>query len=452
MLLSNSNSYSSNNINNIIISHFLWLWALVVTASVVLSPRLGDSGLLKFLRIDDILLPITLILTLFLIPRAIVLKKVISAFILLVLFNSIVLLITHYFGFNRVGLIEKILPACKNIQYLIYFCFFFALTSKFKTFPKIKLYLVSIFGCFVPNSLYALLQVITLNFTGYYGIEILNERSPSLTGAVFHVATIICSLIFQLENQRNIKLFWLIMTALHASFTALTGSRGASVALLTYFSFISISAVLGLLKNNKISKQSLNIILSITIVILTCLLIIVLNPSLASKVDNLMYLLPNRASKISLDNVGEEARLENWSNLLNEFSHVVHQFPMLGLFGLGSGGVYEVFGVLINAADSQYVYTIISGGLIGSLLYINAFIRLYKFGLNKISQSSLPLLPIFMGLFWSFIAFSISQEIFHLSKPGGLFWITSGLLLGTACSDFNQRHTSHPHLVNKVNK
>ena len=131
--------------------YFLWLWALVITASLVVSPRLGESGLLKFIRIDDILFPITVVITVFLLRCIHPLIKLIYAFLSLYLFNIIVLFITHYSGFNTVGIIEKLLPTCKNIQYLIYFCLFFSIALKVKNIKQIKyLFLeVEIMGYFL---------------------------------------------------------------------------------------------------------------------------------------------------------------------------------------------------------------------------------------------------------------------------------------------------------------
>lgn len=419
--------------------YFLWLWALIIIASVVLSPRLGESGLLQFIRIDDILFPITVIITLSLVKWIHPVAKVIYTFLLLYLFNIIVLFITHYSGFNAVGIIEKILPTLKNIQYLTYFCLFFIIASKVKSIKQIKYLFLSTFICFTPNFFYALSQVVTLNFTGYYGLEIINERSPTLTGTVFHIATILCSLLAQLEQKNNTKTFWILLTIVHGIFTILTGSRGAFLALFTYFIVLATGTLFNFIIKSKINKSYIKIFLSLSIIILGFLFIIVMIPSLTEEIESLLNLLPSRGLSLDVGSLGNEARVDNWSNTLSMYIDYVNQFPLLGLFGLGSGGIYEIFGKLLNAADSQYVYIMITGGFIGSFLYINALLQLYKLGRKKISQSILPLLPNFLGFFWSFMAFSITQEVFHLSKPGGLFWTMCGLLLGSACSKPNQK-------------
>ncbi|MGD1874122.1 MAG: O-antigen ligase family protein [Mastigocoleus sp.] len=419
--------------------YLLWIWGLIIIGSLVMSPRLGDNGLLRYIRIDDVLFPLTIIVTLIFISCIFPIQKIIFTFSLLYIFNSITLLITHYSGLNTVGIVEKFLPTCKNIQYLIYFCFFFILASKSNSIKQIKFLFITIYIlCFSYNLFYALSQVITLKFTGYYGLEIINERSPALTGAVFHIATILCNVLAQLERKYEVKIFWFFFTFLHAVLTILTGSRGAIIALLTYFAFITISNLFSTILLKKVSQYYIKTLLIFSSILVGSLLIISLTPSLNNQIESLLTLLPNRGFQINLVNLGNEARVDNWSNTLSLYFDNVNQFPLLALSGLGSGGIYEIFGRLLNAADSQYVYTVITGGIIGSFLYINAFVQLYQFGKKKISRSTLPLLPNFLGLFWSFMAFSISQEVFHLSKPGGLFWTMCGLLIGSACSNFNK--------------
>ncbi|MBC1270489.1 hypothetical protein GNF07_25915, partial [Trichormus variabilis FSR] len=203
---------------------------------VILSPRLSENGLLKFIRIDDILFPITLITIFVFISGIHPIKKVILAFVYLYVFNLIVLIITHYSGLNSVSILEKVLPLVKNFQYLIYFGLCFVLGSKSKNFIRYQRVFISIYICFIPNFLHGLYQTVTLNFTGYYGLGILNEISPALTGAVFYFATIICSTIIYLMPKINLKAIylWICFSAINAIFTALSGSRSAWLALFSY--------------------------------------------------------------------------------------------------------------------------------------------------------------------------------------------------------------------------
>ncbi|MBW4605053.1 MAG: hypothetical protein KME29_37275 [Calothrix sp. FI2-JRJ7] len=422
------------------IYYFMWVWSLLITASVVLSPRLGESGFLKFIRIDDLLFPVTIIATLVSLSSLRPIQKILVAFLWLYFFNAIVLLITHFSGFNNVSLLEKILPLLKNIQYLIYFCFFFAFANKINNIKQYQQIIISIFICFVPNLFYGLFQIITFNFYGYYGLGIINEISPTLTGSVFYMSIIICNLLAWIEPKVNIKCFWVFLSIVNLIFVALAGSRGALLASVAYYFLLSLYPLVNVKTTIKRFGKT---ILSVVILFLTALFIlVVIIPSFHTDYEGsseIFNQLPNRYLELNPTNLENEARLDNWYNVLSMYASAVKNFPLLALFGLGSGGTYEIFGELINAADSQFVYVIVTGGLIGFLLYINALMKLYVFGNDRLFSTSLGLKKTFISLFLSFMVFSISQEVFNLSKTGGLFWIMSGLILGIICKQ-NQKN------------
>lgn len=412
----------------------MWVWSLLVTASVVLSPRLGESGFLKFIRVDDILFPVTAIATLILLSSLRPIKKIIVAFLYLHLFNAIVLLVTHFSGLNNVSLLEKSLPLLKNIQYLIYFCFFFIFTYKINNIKHYQQVITSLFICFIPNLFYGLFQVSTFNFSGYYGLGILNEISPTLAGSVFYFSIIICNLIALIEPKGSIKCFWAFLSIINLIFVALAGSRGALLASIAYYIILSLYQLVNI---RTVIKRFGETIISVIILLLVfCFVLLVIIPFFNTGYGGsheILNQLPNRYLELNPTNIENEARLDNWSNVLSMYAEVVNNFPLLALFGLGSGGTYEIFGALINAADSQFVYVIVTGGLIGVLLYINSLNKLYTSQNYKITSSYLGIKQTFTSLFWSFMVFSVSQEVFNLSKTGGLFWIISGLLLGVLC-------------------
>jgi len=89
-------------------------------------------------------------------------------------------------------------------------------------------------------------------------------------------------------------------------------------------------------------------------------------------------------------------------------------------------------GMFLNAADSQIVYVFLSGGFIGFVLYFIALLRFFLLGKSRLHYRLCTLEPIFVALFWSFMVFSVTHEVFNLSKTGGLFSATMGILLGIA--------------------
>lgn len=430
-------------------NYFLWIWALLIISSVILSPRLGDSGLFNFIRIDDLLLPITVIITFSLIRDIFGVKKILFAFLSLYFFNVFVLFVTHFSGFNAVSLIEKSLPALKNIQFIIYFCFFFAVAKKNNSLKDIKIFLLSIYICFIPNLFYGFSQLATFSFDGYYGMAIINEYSPTLTGAVFYFSAIFSILVNQILTKQDttIKYLCVCVSFVYLLFVVFSGSRGALMGILSFFLVISVSMFINQLKVGKLKKNDIIIYMVPIIIVVLILTVIILTPSLSSETGTILDKLPNRISALNIEYVSKDGRVDNWSTMISEYFEIINQFPVIALFGLGSGGTYEIFGVLLNASDSQFVYIIVSGGLIGSLLYFNCLVQLYMFGKKQTSKSVIPLKFIFIGLIFSFIIFSISQEVFTLSKTGGLFWIMCGLILGTACSNYNSNQIKNKLVI-----
>ncbi|RUS98510.1 hypothetical protein DSM106972_081390 [Dulcicalothrix desertica PCC 7102] len=425
-----------------LIYYCMWVWSLLITASVVLSPRLGESGFLKYIRIDDILFPVTAAATLVLLYSLRPIKKIIVAFLYLYSFNAIVLLVTHSSGLNNVTLLEKSLPFLKNIQYLIYFCFVFTFAYRISNLKNYQQVITSIFLCFIPNLFYGLFQVSTFNFSGYYGLGILNEISPTLAGSVFYFSIIICNLIALIEPKGSIKCFWAFLGIVNFIFVALAGSRGAFLASIAYYVILISHQIVNIRTLIKpFGKTILSVIILFSLVCFTFLVIIPSFNTGYGGINEILNQLPNRYLELNPTNIEGEARLDNWTNVLSMYAGTVNSFPLLALFGLGSGGTYEIFGVLMNAADSQFVYVIVTGGLIGFLLYLNALSKLYAFKKHKIPNNFLGLKQTFISLFWSFIVFSISQEVFNLSKTGGLFWIMSGLLLGVICKQTKLNQT-----------
>ncbi|KAM3098418.1 hypothetical protein ACKFKF_17295 [Phormidesmis sp. 146-12] len=375
-----------------------------------------------------------------LLPRIRPIRKIVLAFLSLFLFNSIVAVVNHYSGFNNVSLFEKLLPSLKSSQYLIYFCFFFAVSCKLasKEFKRIA---ASLIFCFVPNLIYAFIQITTSSFSGYYGLGILNEISPTLTGSVFYFFAILCSLFFMIERTEIKQAFWVVLFSLNVIFTGLTGSRGALLSLLVYLFILVFYALLNLRNSSKLGGR---LVLLLIVGVTLCYLFMTLSPMLGVNIQPLLENLPQRHLELFTSDVQEEGRVTNWSGVISDYAWLVSQSPALGLIGLGSGGTYEIFGMLLNAADSQLVYVAVSGGLVGGLLYLNALKELYLFFRRKLSQTLLPIAPLMIGLFWSFMTFSITQEVFTLSKTGGLFWMLCGFLSGAICSQSVSRK-SEPH-------
>ncbi len=392
----------------------------VVTASVVLSSRFGESGLARFVRLDDLLLPITAItvaLHLGVLGRALI---TIFPFLLLYALNLLVATAVHFddsFA-TELELYEKFLPALKGIQYLAYFLLAYCALARTNRLKDARLLTLLLLGIFGVDLAYGTSQLITGDFRGYYGVAIFNEVSPTLTGAVFFFSAVYCSLNLALHGGRKSTLF-IFLLAISVVLAFFSGSRGASIATFVYL------LVLTILTSSARTKILIAVIPFIAVA--AGLWVYVNADNLQGSVLRVFQLsaLPDE-----LESAG--TRSENWGNVLSGFLTMVHRSPILLLTGLGSGGTYIIFGEILNAADSQLVATFVAGGLIGSILYLGALLHLYRRARMSLAPISHDLLAVFIALFWAANAFSVTQEVFILSKTGGLFWLTAGLLLGFA--------------------
>lgn len=406
-------------------------WLLMILSSILMSPRLGE-GLLSLIRIDDVLLPLSTILLFIYFP--IFYKKIggiIIPLLRLYLFTAFVAIITHYSGFDDVQLFGKLGPFIKQIQFLTYFCLFFCLfSSQVHTSNVFKKRMYLFFLCFIPNIIYGLFQIITFNYKGYYGIGSINEVGATLTGSIFYFAMIISIIMSQFENDTKIRYLYLSIAILNLLFVILSGSRGAFAASIAFIFVNNIYDIFILKKHYKKAKY-LFIIFTFLLGIVLLGNLLYLSSSLFEYID----LLPNRLGTLTLSKVVSGGRLATWPAILSKYISIIKLHPLILLVGLGSGGFYEIIGELANGADSQLMYTIIAGGVIGFFLYIESLFKFYCFTIKKINDQ---LKSIFISMFFSFMIFSFTQEVFILSKTGALFWSICGMLLGYSFSGSNK--------------
>ena len=226
-------------------------------------------------------------------------------------------------------------------------------------------------------------------------------------------------------------MFYLTMVVLSLIFVILSGSRGALAACVAFI-FFNILYYIAISKQYK-SKVRYALIISIS------LLGLVLMANffyISSGLLEYMNLLPNRLGSLTLDTVTTGGRLATWPAILSKYISIIKLHPLILFVGMGSGGFYEIIGERANGADSQFIYTIIAGGVIGFIFYIESLFRFYRFALI---QMNIQLKSIFISMFFSFMVFSLTQEVFILSKTGGLFWSVCGILFGCSYNSTTEK-------------
>ena len=122
---------------------FIKLWLFIILSSLVMSPRLGEEGLLSSVRIDDLLVPLSVIIALVYKPMYFQKLRILVPFLRLYFFTTLIAILNHISGFNDIALFPKLAPVIKQLSFLVYFYLFFVYFSRVKNFKKI--YLITFF-------------------------------------------------------------------------------------------------------------------------------------------------------------------------------------------------------------------------------------------------------------------------------------------------------------------
>jgi len=412
---------------------------LLIYGCLQLSPRLASSGILNSVRLDDLLLPITAVLALkYLRERKFVFKAT-GLFLVLMGMGAVVASITHTLaGANEVSLFYKLLPLIKSLQFIIYFAFFLAAASQLaRAGTPARTLLVALVLPVLPNLGYALYQIGTLQFKGVYGLATLSETSASLVGGTFYLAAALLASLIVLENRRNYQWLWRVLFGIAAAATFLTASRGSALALVN---FCALWWGLPLLRRPQRLAQytGVGLLLAGGVTAIVALLPAGFQTTLVQEIDRITRTAVQLYSSLVGPDAAvanllqEEARFAHWQSFISEFQSMADGNPLIYLFGLGSGGIYEILGTFMNAADSQIVYVFLSGGFLGLGLYIVALLRLFALGKTRLHRRFRSLEPVFLALFGSFMGLTVTAEVLNISKTGGLFSATMGMLLGLA--------------------
>lgn len=397
----------------------------VVLLSLMSSPRLSQGGIARFIRLDDLFFPLTFLFVLLCLPVYLKSLDIVLPFVFLGLFNVYVAIFLDLSNWvpSNILLPFKLLPAAKVFQYLTYFFLYYVIFKIIRTPEEYNRTLLFLVLATLPNALYGIYQTVTLQFTGLYAVGSLFEYSPTLGGAAFYFAAILAAIALCTPQKGWIvHLFYFAMFVVQSSLAIGTGSRAASLNIMIFAGLLWVQ-----LKRYKL----------LTLGVMGILLIIFL-----SSVDYTKYL--GTALRISIlmsaVDVNESGgRLTAWSNFSRWFDQQVADHPILAVTGAGSGSTYMYYDVVANAADSQLLSVYLSGGLLGSMLYFLSMCWIFfKVG-THLFRHCRRLFPVFTSLFLSFMIFSVSQEVFILSKTGGLFWTVLGIIVGSGDNPFFRR-------------
>ncbi len=386
-------------------------------AVAVYSPRLGQDSLANHLRLDDLVFPLYGFAAFAWRRELGEAWKLITYFLLYQIWIAVVALVVHSSGYlaSDIAIGEKLLPVAKGLEFAVFFAFAFAVSRKMShTDWRATVKWSAI--VFLPNLMFVAYQLYSGEFQGYYGVGIFNEMSPTLTGAVLLFAAVWARANVSLAETSGGRVAWTFVYSVGVIFTVLTGSRAAAISMLVYVALHE--ALSG-------SKKKLIVLATVLGVALALLVVLVQDQS-----DLELGLL----RIVSVLDVADElqqagSRGENWAAMSEFFGRAVADAPAAGFTGLGAGATYAAFGQVMNAADSQYVLTVVSGGLLGSMLLLCFTLEAFRLARGSDPRYMIPS-TLVMALLAAMATFSVTQEILVLSKTGTLFFVTLGLALG----------------------
>lgn len=399
-----------------------------------MSPRFSNSGVAKYIRLDDVILPITGFVIIFAIPRILAVAEAVIPFALLALFNLYVAVFVNVTEIipSDLPIYFRFLPALKSIQYLIYFFLFYVTFKRLPDYKSFRRLFVAICVLIWPNLLYGFWQIITMRFAGKYAVGSLFESSPTLAGATYYFTAILSCVVLFAEQKQNKDakinyLFWFVIFISSTMLAIATGSRAAALNVLLF-----IFLIWAQLRRYKL------LIFSLGVAGLILFFLFVDTKKIFFPMFRILLLFEG------LDSTDPNGRIGAWGRFLTWYQEHGAAHPLLFLTGGGSGATYLYYGTLANAADSQFISTSLSGGILGTMLYVFSLAWFYFKIAGDLKNAKSVLLPVFRSLFLSFMVFSASQEVFVLSKTGGLFWSIMGLLAGLAHNQDWQQHSIFP--------
>lgn len=271
-----------------------------------------------------------------------------------------------------------------------------------------------VFGIAVIGG-YALYQLVTRNFNGYYGfIGLPFERGPSQGGTVFAMSAIFFVYLINMGRRRLVLAFCMIALIGCAVGTISRTSMLGLGTTIVLFPILALS-----LRRVPLFARNMRLYFSIMIVAgfgaFAFLTYTGVGPDL---VEYALRRLANIEGS-------SEVRTTRWM----EYFHALEQRTGLAyLTGLGLGAHQAVMGKAVLAFDSQYLRLVFETGVVGFLLWVWAHLNLLRRirRLNRLHLFCALLLTTFIGM----VCFT--HEILFVGKPAAAYYAFMGFFLGEA--------------------
>jgi hypothetical protein len=374
----------------------LFIIIIVYISSIFLSPRL----VCNFIRLEDILSPIFLILGLPL------LFKYLKKYPIVAGYFTFVLCVTLIGIWRECTSSLGILIYLKELQYFFLALFLFEYRSRgylvdyFRRPFKIIFSVIAVFSIFniVQGNLHS------------YGVSAINEISPALSAWIF---TGVAILLYLFGRKHKIGKLDMFLFGLIFIFIFFVGSRTGLIILSLFYLYLAYQFL---------KKRLLYII---SLLLLVYIGLVVFAPSENMIREKSVFQVFDRYVTLADIDAAFEPRRDAWKKRTIEDYSFCEK-----LIGRGRGfsnmeweeekkGEWRGFAMVV---DSQYIRNVQEIGFVGSAIF---FIMLGSFFWHIPKEDWLLYTTILTIYLLSFL----TMESFQISKPGALFWIIVALLV-----------------------
>ena len=398
---------------------FLLWCALFITPRVFFTEEVHSS--LTKIRFEDFLIPLWII---YLFPRRRALLKIIGPHIwgiiwLWVLFVFLSTLVNSIVG-SGYPLWVGIAFAGKELQYILYFCFFAVFAVRNRKFTIISFILPSL-----ASYPYVLWQIYQSTYRGYYGVALPFEVGIGSSSEVGYVSAILLVFFVSITLNKkklladkgkwaNLGIYPLIVVAFLTLLLTLSRSNiiGATAALV----------ILILMKTLRKMLNPLYLVGPLMVVVFVTWL--------------LQQLPPYENLKMRMMLIKDDAlpyRILTWKALLDyQFDN---PFAIFAGLGLGSPNFLlpgQYSSGLTLGVDSQFIRRLFEVGILGSFLWfallVSIGIRILKNAKDTAYHSTFR--DLVLGIFMTTFITSFGLEVFQVIRSASIFYALTGILLG----------------------
>lgn len=316
----------------------------------------------------------------------------------------------------------------KEVEFTL---FFFITVNFIRDVEDVKTVITAFFVGGVANALYLIYQVATgrlggmadpLDFYRYYGISMIGESGPGVTGNYFSLITFLSMAIYLFASTKMLRLAALALTA--AAMGGLVGSmsRTSFVGFVATMPFL----VVMVLTVRKATGSRRRLVALFCFIAGFALLMIAMMGKLK---EELPY-----AARIA-DLSVESYQIHRVEDVYEDYYKVIRKSPVLGL-GKSITGQQRIPGVRLEdfygEAHNQYLRIMAEMGIVGlaAFLYIFFLAGRCSYRVLRMGDPYFRTIGLVCLVYIVFLLItSMAQDVFIMARAIELFWVLLGLCM-----------------------